>query len=283
MRLRKTATFITVICMVITLFAACSRDIPTNLPVTESTTTDITTLETEEINDDEQEAENDISIWDVLPEIPVTSQSAFKYEYSERLGGIVITDYLLDSGDVRIPDTIDDKPVVSIDWSKRTVDPFKEYNLDNLPKKMRLNEVIMPDTVKSFAFPDGTSQHLKYVNIPASMTEIEIDTFRAYSSLISVYIPEGITKIRDGAFIGCNDLTNINFPSTLESIGYKAFWKCTSLENIKLPLMVTVDESAFGYCSNLKIEFNGEIYSNEEIHDVAKKYYNIFKNIYGYY
>lgn len=55
---------------------------------------------------------------DVIPEIPVTDAKAFKYEYNADMGGMVITDYLKESPKVRIPDKLENEPVVGVDFSK---------------------------------------------------------------------------------------------------------------------------------------------------------------------
>ena len=51
---------------------------------------------------------------DELDEIPLTDVRELKYEYDNDLDGIVITDYFGESSKVRIPNTLDNKPVKGI-------------------------------------------------------------------------------------------------------------------------------------------------------------------------
>lgn len=163
--------------------------------------------------DNKIEFENNLGIWGVLPEIPVTDASAFTYKYDSELGGMVVTDYLKESPKVRLPDTLEGEPVVKVDFSR----------LDK-----QLTEIIMPDSVKSFEFSDEIKSSLQYANHPKGTKTVG----GFGSALMSVYIPEGVTAIDENAFYNCSNLTHISIPDSLMEIGYNAFTGCNNLNAI---------------------------------------------------
>ena len=196
---------------------------------------------------DDPEPVNELGMWDVLPEIPVTSVSAFKYEYDSRLEGMVVTDYLKESPKVRIPEKFEGEPVVGVSMGKC---------------EKELTEVIMPDTVKEFTFSSTTERSIKYINHPKGK---EIISFSGYSSLEAFYIPDSVTKIGDLAFAHCTSLTSITIPDSVTEIGGGVFYDCTQLTEVKLGNNIKTlnfydysiyysefDNGMFDRCTNLK-------------------------------
>lgn len=136
-----------------------------------------------------------------IPEIPVTEESAFSYAYDE-VGDVIITDYLGQSKNVRIPSTFEGKPVVKVDLRQC---------------KKRITELVMPDSVKSFTLSAESKETLQYVNIPAGITEIKELFNKMYGNeigdncenLTSVFIPDNVTVIdngTDGVLYGCENI-----------------------------------------------------------------------------
>ena len=87
-------------------------------------------------------------MFDILPEIPITDVSEFEYKYDSERGGIAVTNYTGSSLRVRVPDTIDGEPVVSVYTGKTAI-----------------TQLIVPDTVQIM---ECNNDNLKYANIPAS-------------------------------------------------------------------------------------------------------------------
>lgn len=176
------------------------------------------------------------AIFNILPEIPVTDESAFTYKYNSKLDGMVVTNYLSTNPEIRIPDTIDGYTVVGVDLSK-----YKED----------IKGIIMPDTVKSFDFSYNIASGIKYINHPRDAGPVFF--YMAYSSLECIYIPEGITDIAQVAFYGCKNLVSINLPDSITSIGDSAFTGCTSLTEITIPYGVTkIGDHTFENCTSLE-------------------------------
>lgn len=187
-------------------------------------------------------------IWDYLPEIDVTPEDAFEYEYDNELGGMVITDYLKASPKVRIPDVLEGEPVVEVDL----------YDC-----KKQLTEIIMPDTVIDFSFSDEIEDNLQYLNIPALYRSDWEDRYfdgSYYASLESVYISDGLERV---SFDGCEKLKKVYLPDSITSIGYFNYWQdnalcngfanCVSLESIRIPTGVAeLAPGIFSGCTSLE-------------------------------
>lgn len=146
-------------------------------------------------------------MFDFLPEIPVTDASAFEYRYSENGSGIIITDFLTDETKIRIPDTIEGKPVIALSLNEELFDDGEKYMYssiydDPLYKKYDITELILPDTVGSIYSPggnyyEGFSENspaldkVEYMNFPSKLSTLTCKL----SSLKSLYINEGTTTL----------------------------------------------------------------------------------------
>ena len=76
---------------------------------------------------------------------------------------------------------------------------------------------------------------------------IETATNTLIAGCKNTIIPEGIKAIGTSAFRDCDNLTSIELPATIESIGDYAFYYCTKMENITLPQgLKTIGTAAFG-------------------------------------
>ncbi len=93
--------------------------------------------------------------------------------------------------------------------------------------------------------PGGISGH---VTLPATLTEIGVDTFRECHNITELTIPEGVTRIANGAFAGDVNLVKITLPATLTAIETEAFSACHSLQVIcnNSPLALSIQSEEHG-------------------------------------
>ena len=86
---------------------------------------------------------------------------------------------------------------------------------------------------------DGTTL-VKYtgtataVSVPAEVTKIGEEAFRANQTLKSVKLPKNLETIGNGAFSYCSALQQVNIPDSVKEIGAGAFSCCTSLSSLSL-------------------------------------------------
>ena len=178
----------------------------------------------------------------------------WKYDLDEEQNAINIrpNDPSLVSGDLVVPDTIDEHKVISIQEGAFAVIS---------PNTSGLTGIVIPEgitSIKANTFDSCTN--LKSVELPSTITTIETDAFARCTKLKNITLPEGITSIGDGAFQG-SGLTNINLPNTLETIGNYSFIN-THLTSVNIPSSVTtIGEAAFAECTNLE-EINVDTENN---------------------
>ena len=170
----------------------------------------------------------------------------FAYEYDYENEGIRITSYSGTKIRVKIPDTIESIPVVSIGIKCFTVGEVVEiYCPETLrvfewggmksEKFTEINKITIPYGVTKIAaetFKDCGS--LKEVKIPSTVREIGMNAFRNCGSLKNVTLPDSVTKINDKAFIWCRALETIMIPYSITEIGSYALVGCSSLMNISV-------------------------------------------------
>ncbi|WP_269523011.1 leucine-rich repeat domain-containing protein [Coraliomargarita parva] len=117
--------------------------------------------------------------------------------------------------------------------------------------------VVIPDQFLSFPVTTigpaafiNTSQ-LQYIELPDTLTEIEVDAFYN-SSLQMIDFGEGVQTIGDRAFSNADKLTYVEFPASVESIGIESFRNCFRLETLVLgENLASIGDGAFNFSSDL--------------------------------
>lgn len=100
-------------------------------------------------------------------------------------------------------------------------------NMGAFTNMTQLEEVVLPENDDSFirigaaAFKGCTN--LKSVNIPATVTTIEMYAFQDCKNLQMQELPRDLNTIYASAFKNCQNVTFSMFPAGLESIGDEAF------------------------------------------------------------
>jgi len=192
-----------------------------------------------------------------------TSDDGF-YEYTTSGGKATITKYTGPSGDVTIPDTLGEYPVVAIGknaffnctslTSILIPNGVSCINEDAFESCTNLQTIVIPDSVQSIgvrAFYGCSS--IASISIPDGISSINAETFSGCTSLTTVTLPDGISSIDDKAFNYCIKLTNIYIPNSVSNIGSGAFRYCSSLTSIIIPDGVTsIGDNVFSSCSSLK-------------------------------
>lgn len=111
-----------------------------------------------------------------------------------------------------------------------------------------------PDTVTTVQGMIFAHTHLKRVDIPNTVTNIDGELMFYRSGVEEVRLPEGIKEIGDDMFYECTGLKKVYVPEGVTRIGHSAFYRCSHLKNIDfLPSSVTeIDNEAFLECKGLE-------------------------------
>jgi len=175
------------------------------------------------------------------------SEKDFKF-YLYPDGDVVITEYIGSKKEIRIPPSIQNKPVTGIGDSS-----FKDNE--------SIIKVIIPDSVTFIGDWAFSCTSLTSINIPDSVIRIGDMAFLGCANLTSINIPDSVTDMGEGTFYGCINLTRVTIGNGVTSIvgyrmdhneGYGAFAYCESLTSITIPKSVTIiGWKAFSDCTSL--------------------------------
>lgn len=111
----------------------------------------------------------------------------------------------------------------------------------SIPSKIDGHPVTM---IYEFAFCG--LEKTKTINIPNSVTTIDVAAFAGNNKLQSITIPNSVTELGAATFILNENLTSITLPNTISSIPYATFAGCVSLKKIDIPSSVkAIEKEAF--------------------------------------
>lgn len=186
-------------------------------------------------------------------------------------GSIIITKYKGTLPEIKIPNSIGNRPITEIDeWAF--------FDCQSLKK------ITLPDSVKVLGYGAFSScESLKSVDLGKGLEVIGQSAFSACSKLESIILPESLLELGNGAFYECKSLPEITIPSKITEIGGAtfntctsltsinlnnvrfirdfAFYNCIALESVSLPrTLIELGESSFGGCSKLEtVEFENDL------------------------
>lgn len=153
-----------------------------------------------------------------------------------------------------------------------TITPTTKGNFDKLVDEIKtqknlihldLSKVEGLKEIESETFKDCTS--LISVILPDSVRYIGEYAFSSCSNLVSVIIPDSVTTIGDVAFSDCCNLENVTLGNVTYYIGIGAFSNCNNLTNVTISNSVIIGVSAFSGCKNLVdfyVDVNNPEYSS---------------------
>lgn len=210
----------------------------------------------------------DQKLWEVFDWMPVDGGQALQITRCRRI----------EDGIVRIPESVEDKPVVSLgaylfidnhpqsDSTDHQPTLYTQTREDirriELPRQLReihpkalygctaLEEITLAEGNDCFRMEEGllySADGRTLVKCPAAAREIALS---------------GETEvIADRALFGCARLRKIAVPPSVRIIGKAAFCGCASLETLELPEgLEEIGDEAFTFCRRLKqISFPGSI------------------------
>ena len=176
-------------------------------------------------------------------------------------------------------------------------DRLKELTLPSTLKQMDQNAFSWCDSIYTITFAENMegltingSNHfesntcLRKVTLPKTgMTTIPNGMFKDCDHLRNIELPATITSISDYAFYACDSLQTIYIPDAVKSIGYETFCYCKGLRYVRLPEgLESIGQSCFGYTEKLPfINIPSTVTSigNWAIHTTASSSNTNFKSI----
>lgn len=172
--------------------------------------------------------DKDLTIWEVLPEIPETPAADLEYHLLADESGVKVTGYKGTGNAVRVPETIEGKPVVEVRFSE-----------------LQAEEVIFPRSAERCILSYCTA---KYINIPCDDMHISGEY-----ALEKVYIEDSVTVISEILLAGQDLLKQVRMGSNIKVIETGAFQRCDALSELEIPEGVEYIDDAFRYSAFTKL------------------------------
>ncbi len=177
------------------------------------------------------------------------SAETLTFTYTVANGGVTVTGLKeAVTGELVIPDTIEEKPVVAIGE--------KAF----FQKKM--TSVVLPNSVTTIG---GSAfrycKSLKTITLSSGLLEISDYAFGNCEALVGVTIPETVTVIGQEAFEYCNNLKAANLPTALTELGLGVFAHCTALSGeFTIPLGITkIPQYLFRNTAITSVDFGSHV------------------------
>ena len=100
----------------------------------------------------------------------------------------------------------------------------------------------------------GNCDNLIEINLPSTLTRIDLGTFEDCDALTTVTIPENVTAINGYAFLHCDNLESVQMGDKVTGIYAQAFARCEKLTDVKLSATLTnINDHAFVDCPLTKV------------------------------
>lgn len=166
-------------------------------------------------------------------------------------------------GDLVIPESYNDKPVLGIERhafsgcmtitsvtipdTMEFMDDHAFYYCENLTSIVIGNGI---EILSQGVF--NVCTNVSYISIGNNVKIIGDGAFGGCSYVTTVIIPDSVIEIQGGAFSDCFELQTVVVGRNVESFGRHAFSGCRNLTNIYIPKTLTgMGDNVFYYCDNL--------------------------------
>lgn len=100
-------------------------------------------------------------------------------------------------------------------------------------KCSNLKEVVLPQGLYSLGKYSFSNTGIEEINIPNTVTTIEMSSFSSCENLKRVHLPKRLKKLNDGVFALCTSLKEIRIPKGVKEIEDNAFLGCFELKVVK--------------------------------------------------
>ena len=193
------------------------------------------------------------------------------YYYEKMNDGTVNIDgYRGDDSDIIMPDTLENRPVTSVDsygyfdcehiesvTLPTNTQTIGECTFENCNELSEITFNSKLTTIRNKAFYND--DQLTGAILPNSLTALGEDAFYGCTSVSNLTLSSGLTEIHNGTFEYCSSLTKVAIPSGVTAIDQNAFAWCTGLSEVTIPASVNnMSDSAFANDDDLTIKgYNG--------------------------
>lgn len=198
----------------------------------------------------------------------------FKYTMTEDGQGVLIKQYTGKESVVVIPPTIEDMPVLEVDYSfiepETKTGKINQFTGLYIMENHRTKKIVFPDSVRKMPPLIREYKALESVTIPKSLKDSENFDTTFYitncPTLKEVIFPEGVSFTEFGELKGCTALESITIPASVKRFSTESFTLCSNLHEIIFPENV----KSYEFESILGVENNAFDGTNLDLKTQAK-------------
>ena len=114
----------------------------------------------------------------------------------------------------------------------------------------QIQSITLPNGLQVIGEGAFSSTKLTTINIPETVTKIEIGAFSNCDELAEVVIPATVGNLGSHAFLDCDNLATINLG--VSKINASTFARCKSLNKVSANTLTEIGEGAFAGCTALE-------------------------------
>lgn len=268
MHLKKYAAIILAMLLCLSVFTACKKDGSTDVP-TITPPAAISAAKQTDYTDDPtllQRVNELFASFETLDEA-----SASDFEWTEENGVVTVTKYIGTSGTVRVPTTIEGKPVKGIgDAAFADNTALKSLYLPDSITRLGKGILKGCTAIESLRTPqmamyDDETYYLGYL-FAESVTLGNETPWRDNSALVPAslkYLSVGrMSELPDYALFDCNDLECVRLEDCVEQIGSYAMFQCERLVALRADGLTSVGDYGLAKCRTLtRLEFSDRMTS----------------------
>lgn len=240
----KLVAFAMVVALVVVSFASCKKD----------TMAEYMPEMPKALSESKPESTADYEAMIAFPFQSMTEETpASDFSYTISDGKVTVTDYLGTAEKIRVPETIEGAPVISIGdnafadlpdlkvlWIPDGVTSFGKEILKGSGKVYALRTPMPTEEGKT---------HLGYLYGAASYETNNVADLRGLDFLVIGGTP---TELAPNALYDCNDLLAIKLPSTLSKLSSFSLYRCESLKYLNTEYLTEIAPHAMDFCSAIE-------------------------------
>ena len=180
------------------------------------------------------------------------TEETYDFELEELEDGYAIKKYIGEDNIVKIPSSIEDKPVVAIAANAFADTTVRALYIPDSVTAIEKGSLSSMKTLVTLRIPFIGGEGSEYFGYAFGCSSYDEHAVKVSPTLDVLIVGNG-SKIGDNAFAGCKSLSAIVLPESIESIGSFAFYECADLVYVQTGDGVkSIGSYAFGYCSSLR-------------------------------
>ena len=193
----------------------------------------------------------------------LTDSPASEFDYTEKNGGVMITDYLGTAEKVCLPNTIAGLPVTAIgDGAFAELTNLKVLSLPDSVTEFGTGILTGCSALYALRTPLPTADGTAFLGYLYGAESYETNNMPDLRHLEFLELGGSLTELPSYALYDCNDLVAVKLPETVTSLAAYSLYRCESLKYINTENLTVLAPHAMDFCLGLeKLELSASLQS----------------------